>query len=98
MPANKNAVTRYYILDKLLAERERMLRLPTPKYTASAPPCMAAISDSYEPTGDIISIFFILVEMVFTILTMEEFFYFMVAGCKKEPWYNATALQLAALC
>ena len=40
---------------KWLAEWERMLSCPMPKYTESAPALMAAASDSREPTGAIIS-------------------------------------------
>ena len=41
---------------KLAAERLRIFRRPTPKYTASAPPCRAAVRLSHEPHGAIISI------------------------------------------
>ena len=36
---------------KLTLERERIFSPSMPKYTASAPPWWAAMSDSQEPTG-----------------------------------------------
>lgn len=48
---------------KWLAEWDRMFNLPIPKYTESAPACMAAASDSREPTGAITSNSFIFVFM-----------------------------------
>ena len=45
---------------KLTDDLARILSAPTPKYTESAPAWMAAVSDSHEPTGAVISIFCIL--------------------------------------
>ena len=41
---------------KFFDDRDLMFRCSIPKYTEPAPPCMAAVSDSNEPTGAMISI------------------------------------------
>jgi hypothetical protein len=55
--------------EKLTDERARMFKLPTPKYTAFAPACIADINDSKEPAGDMISI-----EDILTMVFKQQWF------------------------
>ena len=49
---------------KWLAECARIFSCSTPKYTESAPAWMAACSDSYEPTGAMISKSFVFMLLI----------------------------------